>query len=214
MGRESTHHTHACVRAATSTRASYRKAQKYMFRQSLKALAGAAIVTAVAATRHRLGGAVPGPLPHDHLPGEHRSAERARGGRSEPVRRSGRAAAAPAISCAAMCSYRNFNNARTSRGPGSSIVEVSPAGMHGCSPSLPHRPRPRRLGSPPRWRCSPAAYVDRWQPASTTGALARDGRGAEHPQRPGHVVETLSGGDINGPWDMAAVTSAGKSRCL
>jgi len=207
MGRESTHHTHACVRAATSTRASYRNAQKYMFRQSLKALAGAAIVTAVAAlpatasaapfldhfhTITFLATTVPatGPAQGDQNPYgvavvRHTTGDLVRGD----------------------VLVSNFNNSQNHQGTGSSIVEVSPGGHARVFAVVAAPSAVPAVGLTTALAVLPGGFVVVGSLPAPNGALPATGPGAlTILDSTGHVVETLSEPDINGPWDMAAVT--------
>jgi hypothetical protein len=100
----------------------------------------------------------------------------------------------------------NFNNAANQQGTGSSVVELSPGGSMKTFAAL----------SPPT--ATPAvglttALVALKSGFVVVGSLPAPG-GVANAARAGalsvldshgHVVETIAGGDINGPWDMTAL---------
>ncbi len=100
----------------------------------------------------------------------------------------------------------NFNNAQNQQGTGSSIVEISPSGKTDVFAVVPRPTATPAVGLTTALAVLREGFVvvgslpaPGGKPsASRAGALMiLDARG--------HVVKTLAGGDINGPWDMTAV---------
>ncbi len=99
----------------------------------------------------------------------------------------------------------NFNDAANHQGTGSSIVEISPSGMQHVFAILPPAPGSRVAGLTTALAVLPGGFV-------VVGALpAPDGNSARMTAgalfvlgSTGQVVETITGGAINGPWDMTA----------
>ncbi|MGO9752716.1 MAG: hypothetical protein ACLP8S_26370 [Solirubrobacteraceae bacterium] len=100
----------------------------------------------------------------------------------------------------------NFNNAGNLQGTGSSIVEVSPAGKVRVFAVVPQPPAIPAVGLTTALVVLRSGYV-------IVGSLPAPGGSSSAAQAgalsilnsQGQVVETLAGGDINGPWDMTAV---------
>lgn len=104
----------------------------------------------------------------------------------------------------------NFNDHRNLQGTGSTIVEISPKG----SVSLFASPDPNKLpGACPGGLGFTTALVALSSGWVIVGSLpTKDGSSATMQagcllviDSQGNVVETISGGDINGPWDMTAL---------
>ncbi len=100
----------------------------------------------------------------------------------------------------------NFNNAQNQQGTGSSIVEVSPSGRARVFAIVPRPTSTQAVGLT-------TALVELRDGVVVVGSLPAPG-GKSSAARAGalsilnargKVVKTISGGDINGPWDMTAV---------
>lgn len=100
----------------------------------------------------------------------------------------------------------NFNNAANDQGTGSSIVEVSPHGKARVFAVVPRPTSTHAVGLTTALVALRSGFV-------VVGSLPAPG-GKSNAARAGalsvldsngHVVETIAGGDINGPWDMTAV---------
>jgi hypothetical protein len=100
----------------------------------------------------------------------------------------------------------NFNNSQNQQGTGSSIVEVSPSGHAHVFAVVPQPTATAAVGLTTALVELRSGFVvvgslpapGGMSSAATAGALTiLDAHG--------HVVRTLTGGDINGPWDMTAV---------
>ncbi len=100
----------------------------------------------------------------------------------------------------------NFNNAQNQQGTGSSIVEVSPSGKARVFAVVPQPTSTPAVGLT-------TALVELRDGFVVVGSLPAPG-GKSSAARAGalsildargKVVKTISGGDINGPWDMTAV---------
>jgi hypothetical protein len=100
----------------------------------------------------------------------------------------------------------NFNNSQNQQGTGSSIVEVSPGGKVHVFAVVPRPTATHAVGLTTALAVLRSGYVivgslpapGGMSSAATAGALTIL-------NSKGHVVKTLHGGDINGPWDMTAV---------
>jgi hypothetical protein len=100
----------------------------------------------------------------------------------------------------------NFNNAKNQQGTGASIIEVSPGGKARVFAVVPRPTATRAVGLTTALAVLRSGYVivgslpapGGSSSAATAGALTILNAN-------GRVVETLGGGDINGPWDMTAV---------
>jgi hypothetical protein len=100
----------------------------------------------------------------------------------------------------------NFNNAANHQGTGSTIVEISPSGSQRVFALV-----PPVSGSGPVGLTTALAVLR--QGFVVVGSLPADGGNSANAKAGGltilnslgHVVGTISGGPINGPWDMTAV---------
>jgi hypothetical protein len=102
----------------------------------------------------------------------------------------------------------NFNNEKNQQGTGSSIIEVSPSGKARVFAVVP-RPTPTRavgLTTALVVLRSGFVIVGSLPAPGGTSSAARAGALTILNSR-GHVVRTIAGGDINGPWDMSALDS-------
>jgi hypothetical protein len=99
----------------------------------------------------------------------------------------------------------NFNNAKNQQGTGASIIEVSPSGKAHLFSVVP-RPTPTpAVGLTTALVALKSGFV-------VVGSLPAPGGNASAARAGalsilndrGHVVRTIAGGDINGPWDMSA----------
>jgi len=113
----------------------------------------------------------------------------------------------------------NFNNRRNLQGTGTTIVEISPAGSFSVFASL----DPNKLpGSCPGGVGLTTALVALRSGWVIVGSLpTKDGTSATMQagclvviDRNGNPVETISGGPINGPWDMTALDNGSKGATL
>src|SRR5215472_6540520 len=113
----------------------------------------------------------------------------------------------------------NFNNHRNLQGTGRTIVEVSPSGNVSLFASL----DPNKLpGACPGGLGLTTALVALKSGWVIVGSLpTKDGTSATMKagcllmiDRNGNVVETISGGPINGPWDMTALDNGSKGATL
>jgi sugar lactone lactonase YvrE len=101
----------------------------------------------------------------------------------------------------------NFNNSQNNQGTGSSIVEVSPSGKAHVFAVVPQPTSTAAVGLTTALVALRSGYVIVGSlPAPGGMLLDPSSAGALSILDPnGHVVKTISGGDINGPWDMTAV---------
>lgn len=100
----------------------------------------------------------------------------------------------------------NFNNAQNQQGTGSSIVEISPAGKVGVFAVVPQPTATPAVGLTTALAVLPGGYVVVGSLPAPGGALSPTGSGAlTILNSQGRTVETIAGGDINGPWDLTAV---------
>jgi NHL repeat len=100
----------------------------------------------------------------------------------------------------------NFNNAQNQQGTGSSIVEVSPSGNARVFAVVPQPTATPAVGLTTALVALSSGYVIVGSLPAPGGMSSAAGAGAlTILDSTGHVVETISGGDINGPWDMTAV---------
>lgn len=108
----------------------------------------------------------------------------------------------------------NFNNAKNKQGTGTTIVELSPTGgrttFAAINPAaLPGR-CPGGVGLTTALTILPGGWVVVGSLPAPGGLPANMGPGCLLVLNDmGHVVETWSGGPINGPWDMTSVASGG-----
>jgi hypothetical protein len=107
----------------------------------------------------------------------------------------------------------NFNNAKNQQGTGSSIMQVSPSGHAHIFAVVPRPTKTKAVGLTTALVELPSGFV-------VVGSLPAPG-GVSSAMRAGaltilnshgKVVKTLSGGDINGPWDMTAVVHRKKAK--
>ncbi|MGP0051571.1 MAG: hypothetical protein ACLPZR_22355 [Solirubrobacteraceae bacterium] len=100
----------------------------------------------------------------------------------------------------------NFNNAANQQGTGSSIVEVSPTDQARVFAVVPQPTSTPAVGLTTALAVLPGGYVVVGSLPAPGGNSSAAGAGAlTILNAQGNVVETLSGGDINGPWDLTAV---------
>jgi hypothetical protein len=100
----------------------------------------------------------------------------------------------------------NFNNRQNEQGTGSSIVEVSPAGKAHVFAVVPRPTSTRAVGLTTALAELRSGFVIVGSLPAPGGKSSAARAGAlsilnSH----GRVVSVISGGDINGPWDMTAV---------
>jgi hypothetical protein len=100
----------------------------------------------------------------------------------------------------------NFNNILNHQGTGSSIVEISPGGTMRVFAVVPRPTATPTVGLTTALVVLRSGYVIVGSLPAPEGnfSAARAGALTILNSR-GRVVETLAGGDINGPWDMTAV---------
>jgi hypothetical protein len=99
----------------------------------------------------------------------------------------------------------NFNNSQNQQGTGSSIVEVSPTGKARVFAVVPKPTSAPAVGLTTALvalRNGDVIVGSLPAPAGMSSAATAGALTILNPD--GRVVKTLSGGDINGPWDMAA----------
>jgi hypothetical protein len=99
----------------------------------------------------------------------------------------------------------NFNNGFNQQGTGSTIMEISPGGAAHVFAHVPPPPGSPAVGLTTALVVLRSGFVVVGNLPAPDGDSTRATAGAltildSH----GNVVETLSGGDINGPWDMTA----------
>ncbi len=104
----------------------------------------------------------------------------------------------------------NFNDATNAQGTGSSIMEIAPNGTaHVFAVVPPPSPTPA-VGLTTALVVLRSGFVVVGSlPAPGGMSSAATGGALSILDSTGHVVETISGGDINGPWDMTAVDDIG-----
>ena len=101
----------------------------------------------------------------------------------------------------------NFNNSANAQGTGSSIVEVKPStGAQHVFAVVPHPTSNKAVGLTTALVVLRSGFVIVGSLPAPGGNSSKATAGAltilnSH----GHVVKTIKGGDINGPWDMSAV---------
>jgi sugar lactone lactonase YvrE len=100
----------------------------------------------------------------------------------------------------------NFNNGQNQQGTGSSIMEVSPSGKVRVFAVVPRPTAARAVGLTTALVSLSSGYVIVGSLPAPGGSSTAAGAGAltilnSH----GHVVRTITGRNINGPWDMTAV---------
>jgi hypothetical protein len=100
----------------------------------------------------------------------------------------------------------NFNNRKNEQGTGSSIVEVSPGGKAHVFAVVPRPTSTPAVGLTTALAELKSGFVIVGSLPAPGGKSSAAGAGAlTILNSRGHVVSTISGGDINGPWDMTAV---------
>jgi hypothetical protein len=100
----------------------------------------------------------------------------------------------------------NFNNGANQQGTGSTIMEISPSGAAHVFATVPQPTATPAVGLT-------TALVELRQGLVVVGSLPAPGGMSSNAtagaltilNSHGKVVETISGGDINGPWDMTAI---------
>jgi hypothetical protein len=107
----------------------------------------------------------------------------------------------------------NFNAASNLQGTGTTIVDISPQGARHLfahiDTSQLNGPCPGGVGLTTALSVLPDGFVVVGSLPTTDGTSATARAGCLIVlNREGHVVETLSGGAINGPWDMTAVPTS------
>jgi hypothetical protein len=110
----------------------------------------------------------------------------------------------------------NFNNAKNQQGTGTTLVQISPGGSVSqfarINPEMLPGACPGGVGLTTALAILPHGYV-------IVGSLPTADGSAETAKEgclivldsSGHVVKTISGGPINGPWDMTAVNEGDSS---
>lgn len=100
----------------------------------------------------------------------------------------------------------NFNNAQNQQGTGSSIVEITPGGRLHAFAVVPQVTSTRAVGLTTALVALRSGFVVVGSLPAPGGDRTKAGSGAlSILNSAGHLVKTISGGDINGPWDMTAV---------
>jgi hypothetical protein len=106
----------------------------------------------------------------------------------------------------------NFNNSQNQQGTGSSIVEVSPSGAAHVFAVVSQPTSTPAVGLTTALVALRSGFVVVGSLPAPGGASSAAGAGAlTILNSTGHVVKTLAGGDINGPWDMTAVDNGGQA---
>jgi hypothetical protein len=99
----------------------------------------------------------------------------------------------------------NFNNSQNQQGTGSSIVEISPSGQAHVFAVVPPLTATPAAGLTTALAVLRSGFVVVGSLPAPGGTLDGSAGGLTILDPNGHVVTTLAGGDINGPWDMTAV---------
>jgi hypothetical protein len=110
----------------------------------------------------------------------------------------------------------NFNNSTNAQGTGTTIVEVSPSGtvtpFASLSPDTQPGPCPGGLGLTTALVALKSGWVIVGSLPTTDGTSATAQAGCLIVlDSSGNPVETISGGPINGPWDMTALDHRGNA---
>lgn len=101
----------------------------------------------------------------------------------------------------------NFNNAKNQQGTGKSIMEVSPSGHARVFAIVPRPTKTKAVGLTTALVELPSGFVVVGSLPAPGGSSAKMTAGALTVlNSKGKVVKTLTAKDINGPWDMTAVT--------
>jgi hypothetical protein len=99
----------------------------------------------------------------------------------------------------------NFNNSSNQQGTGRTIVEVSPSGHQFAFARLPELPGGTGLTT--ALSILPGGWVVVGNLPTNAGALDASSQGSLLVVNAfGHLVKTITAPDINGPWDMTAVS--------
>ncbi len=99
----------------------------------------------------------------------------------------------------------NFNNAQNQQGTGSSIVEISPGGQAHVFAVVPPPTATPAVGLTTALAVLRSGFVVVGSLPAPGGTLDGSAGALTILDPHGHVAATISGGDINGPWDMTAV---------
>jgi hypothetical protein len=106
----------------------------------------------------------------------------------------------------------NFNNSKNQQGTGKSIMEVSPSGHARVFAVVPRPTKTKAVGLTTALVELPSGLVVVGSLPAPGGMSSNARAGALTVLNAnGHVIKTLKGGDINGPWDMTAVNRGNKS---
>jgi hypothetical protein len=106
----------------------------------------------------------------------------------------------------------NFNNSQNQQGTGSSIVEISPQRSQHVFAVVPAPTATPAVGLTTALAVLQHGFVVVGSLPAPGGSSASAGAGAlTILNADGHVVATLTGGDINGPWDMTAVSEGDRA---
>jgi hypothetical protein len=110
----------------------------------------------------------------------------------------------------------NFNDEGNLQGTGTTLVQVSPGGSRSLfaqiNPATLPGPCPGGVGLTTALEVLPDGYVMVGSLPSANGEAATAQAGCLIVlNSSGHVVQTISGGPINGPWDMTAVSAFGNT---
>jgi hypothetical protein len=105
----------------------------------------------------------------------------------------------------------NFNNSANEQGTGTTIVQLTPTGnlsvFAHINPATLPGPCPGGVGLTTALAILPGGFVVVGSLPTTNGKAATAEAGCLIVlNSSGHVVKTISGGPINGPWDMTAVS--------
>jgi hypothetical protein len=105
----------------------------------------------------------------------------------------------------------NFNNGQNQQGTGSSIVEVTPSGKANVFAVVPPPTATPAVGLTTALVALRSGYVIVASlPAPGGNSKAARAGALSILNSRGHVVRTIAGGDINGPWDMTAVDNGAR----
>jgi sugar lactone lactonase YvrE len=106
----------------------------------------------------------------------------------------------------------DFNNAQNQQGTGSSIVEITPTGQTRVFSVVPRPTSAAAVGLTTALVVLRSGYVIVGSLPAPGGMNSHAGAGAlTILNSQGRAIETLRGGDINGPWDMTAVDRGGSA---
>src|SRR2546421_5309824 len=106
----------------------------------------------------------------------------------------------------------NFNDSQNNQGTGASIVEISPSGHQRVFAVVPRPTSTHAVGLTTALAVLRSGFVVVGSLPAPGGMSSAAGAGAlTILNSQGHVVSTIAGGDINGPWDMTAVDRGGRA---